>query len=352
MNRRTKATLEDVARLAGVSTATVSRALSRPDLLQEDTLARVQGAIARLHYVPGGAARALASGKTLTIGAVVPTLDHAIFARAIQAMQTELAASGYQLLIAASDYVPALEAAAVKAMLARGVDALMVVGADHLDETWALLTTAPVPVVLSWSFDPRVPSIGFDNVRAGRIVAEYLLDLGHRSFGMISGHTRANDRARMRVEGVRAALAARGLDLPPSSVIETSFTLTGGRAGLAELMARAEPPTAIVCGNDLLAAGALLEAQASGIGVPDQVSLAGIDNLEIAAHLTPALTTVHLPTTDLGRSVAAHLLARLKGQEPPLRQELPIELVIRRSTGPAPALGPARASLERSAARG
>ncbi|OYX89521.1 MAG: hypothetical protein B7Y84_04890 [Azorhizobium sp. 32-67-21] len=265
MNRRTKATLEDVARLAGVSTATVSRALSRPDLLQGETLARVQGAIAQLNYVPGGAARALASGRTLTIGAVIPTLDHAIFARAIQAMQTELAASGYQLLIAASDYVPGLELAAVRAMLARGVDALMVVGADHLEDTWSLLVNASVPVVLSWSFDARLPSIGFDNHRAGRLVADYLLGLGHRRFGMISGHTRANDRIR----------------------------------------------------------------------VPEQVSIAGIDNLEIAAHLSPPLTTVHLPTTDLGRAVADHLLARLKGQEPPARMELPIDLVVRRSTGPA-----------------
>ncbi|OYW59821.1 MAG: LacI family transcriptional regulator [Rhizobiales bacterium 12-68-15] len=335
MNRRTKATLEDVARLAGVSTATVSRALSRPDLLQGETLARVQGAIAQLNYVPGGAARALASGRTLTIGAVIPTLDHAIFARAIQAMQTELAASGYQLLIAASDYVPGLELAAVRAMLARGVDALMVVGADHLEDTWSLLVNASVPVVLSWSFDARLPSIGFDNHRAGRLVADYLLGLGHRRFGMISGHTRANDRARMRVEGVRETLAAHGLDLPPSSVIETSFTLAGGRSGFAELMARAAPPTAIICGNDLLAAGAVLEAQSCGIRVPEQVSIAGIDNLEIAAHLSPPLTTVHLPTTDLGRAVADHLLARLKGQEPPARMELPIDLVVRRSTGPA-----------------
>ncbi len=334
MPPRTKATLEDVARLAAVSTATVSRALSHPDLLQPDTLERVRSAIARLNYVPGGAARALASGKTLTIGAVVPTLDHAIFARAIQAMQTELAANGYQLLVAASDYVPTLEAAAVRAMLARGVDALMVVGADHLDETWSLLTTSSVPVVLSWSFDARLPSIGFDNRAAGRLLAEHLLALGHRRFGMISGHLRANDRARMRVEGVRAALAERGLELTPSQIIETSFTLAGGRAGLVELMGRAQSPTAVICGNDLLAAGALLEAQASGLGVPEALSIVGIDNLEIAAHLMPPLTTVHLPTTELGRAVADHLLARLKGEARPARLELPIELVVRRSAGP------------------
>lgn len=332
MNRKTKATLQDVARLAGVSTATASRALSQPDLVQSETLERVRDAIARLNYVPGGAARALASGRTLTIGAVVPTLDHAIFARAIQAMQTELAENGYQLLIAAHDYVPALEAAAVRAMLARGVDALMVVGADHLDETWSMLTKATVPVVLSWSFDPRLPSIGFDNAHAGRLIADHLLDLGHRRFGMISGFTHANDRARLRIAGVRAALSARGMELATSSIVEAPFTLAGGRAGMAELLALAEPPTAIICGNDLLAAGALFGAHAMGVRVPDDISVVGIDNLEISAHLTPPLTTVNLPTTELGRAVAQHLLARLKGEEPPHHVELPIEIVIRHST--------------------
>lgn len=346
MTRKAKATLEDVARLAGVSSATVSRALSRPDLLQEVTLERVRAAIAQLNYVPGGAARALASGKTLTVGAVVPTLDHAIFARAIQAMQAELAENSYQLLLAAHDYTPALEATAVRAMLARGVDALMVVGSDHLDETWSLLTSTAVPVVLSWSFDPRLPSVGFDNVAAGRLMADHLLGLGHRRFGMISGFTHANDRARMRVAGVRAGLAAHGLELPAANVVEVPFTLAGGRSGGSELLGRAEPPTAIICGNDLLAAGALFEAQARGLAVPGDVSIGGIDNLEIAAHLTPPLTTVHLPTKDLGRMVARHLLARLKGEEQPLRQELPIDLVVRRSTA-----APARAPAERRMAR-
>lgn len=320
--------------MADVSTATVSRALSRPDLVHADTLERVRAAVMQLNYVPGGAARALASGRTLTIGAVVPTLDHAIFARAIQAMQTELATSGYQLLVAAHEYAPAQEAAAIRAMLARGVDALMVVGADHLDETWALLTAAPVPVVLSWSFDPRCDAIGFDNAKAGRIVADYLYGLGHRRFGIISGYTRSNDRARLRVEGMRMALAGYGLDLPDSSVIQQPFTLAGGRAGMTELMARAEPPTAVMCGNDLLAVGALFGAQASGIAVPEAVSIVGIDNLEIAAHVMPPLTTVHLPTTELGRVAARHILARLKDEPQPSRIELPIELVVRRSAAP------------------
>jgi LacI family transcriptional regulator len=324
--------LRDVAGRAGVSVATVSRALSRPALVNAETLELVQRAAAALGYIPVGPARALVSGRSRILGAVVPTLDHAIFARAIQAMQTTLDAAGYQLLVAAHEYSPASEAAATRAMFSRGVDALMLVGADHLDETWSLLAATSIPVVLTWSFDERLPCIGFDNRQAGRLAAEHLLGLGHRSFGVISGARRANDRARLRVEGVRAALREHGLDLPEWRVSEQPFTLAGGRAGLAELLAAAEPPTAVVGGNDLLAAGALFEAQARGLQVPQRLSIVGIDNLEIAMHVTPPLTTVHLPTARLGEEAAQYLLARLHGREKPSRIALPIELIVRGST--------------------
>ncbi len=335
IDRLSRPRLADVARLAGVSPATVSRALSRPDLVQSDTLERVRSAAARLGYVPGGAARALVSGRSMTIGAVFPTLDHAIFARAIQTLQTALAAAGYQLIVASHEYSPAAEAASARSLLAHGVDALILVGADHLDETWQLLESAAVPILLTWSFDDRLPSIGFDNKRAGHIAAEHLLNLGHRRFGMISGSLRSNDRARLRVAGVRAALEAKGLELPEWRVTQQPFTLAGGRAGMSEILASTDPPTAVICGNDLLAAGALFELQARGISVPSEVSLAGIDNLEISAHLSPGLTTVHLPTSRLGEEAAMYLLKALRGQPVDRKLELPIELIVRQSTGRA-----------------
>lgn len=336
MKRSARPTLQMVADLAGVSPATASRALARSAAVHPDTIERVVTAAESIGYLPGGPARALASGRTQTIGAVIPTLDHAIFARAIQAMQTVLARRGYQLLLAAHDYSALQEAAAVRAMLGRGVDGLMLVGADHLPETWALLRSAPIPVVLSWSFDDRLDSIGFDNAQAGQLAAEHLLALGHRRFGMVSGFTQANDRARLRLAGVRRALAEAGLDLPAWRVAEQPFTLAGGRAGLTQLLGLAESPTAIVCGNDLLAAGVLFEAAERGVPVPRALSVVGIDNLEIASHIAPALTTIHLPTSELGRAVAEHLLARLDGHAGPRRTELPIALVARRSSGPAP----------------
>ncbi len=332
MDRIVRPKLKDVAKLAGVSLATASRALARPDLVQAKTIERVRRAAAALDYIPTGSARALVLGRSRIVGAIVPTLDHAIFARAIQAMQTALQGAGYQLLVAAHDYAPATEASAVRAMLSHDVDALMLVGTDHLDETWDLLSSASVPVLLTWSFDERLPCIGFDNERAGRLAAEHLLSLGHRRFGMISGATRHNDRARLRIAGVRAALADAGLDLPDWRVSEQPFTLDGGRAGLLHLLATAERPTAIVCGNDLLAAGAYFEAYECQLRIPEDISIVGIDNLEIATHLSPPLTTVHLPTAQLGHDAALYLLAIMKGEHPPRRVELPIELVVRRST--------------------
>lgn len=339
MGRAGRPKLKDVAEVAGVSQATVSRALSRPDLVQAETLGRVKQAAARLGYLPGGAARALVSGRTMTVGAVVPTLDHAIFAQAIQALQAVLLADGYQLLLASHEYSALTEAAAVRSMLTRGVDALVLVGADHLGETWDLLTSASVPVLITWSKDERFPCIWFDNERAGELAAEHLLDLGHRRFGMISGRLRWNDRARARVAGVRAALERAGFELPDWCILEEPFTLAGGRAGMAGLLAAAEPPTAVVCGNDLLAVGAVFEIQARGLSAPDDVSVVGIDNLEIAAHLAPALTTVHLPTAQLGDQAGRMLMAILRGDPIPPRLELPLELVVRRSSGAPPASG-------------
>lgn len=248
-------------------------------------------------------------------------------------LQARLGAAGYQLVVAAHEYVPAAEAAAVRTMLAHGVDALAVVGADRLEETSSLLRVASIPVVVTWSFDDKLPSIGFDNEAAGTLVADHLLDLGHTRIGVISGAVRANDRARLRLAGAKAALSRRGLSLPGSRVVEQPFTLAGGRAGLRHLLSASVPPTAIICGNDLLGSGALLEALGSGLRVPADISIAGMDDLEIASHLTPALTTVHLPTEELGEEVAVNLLTLMAGGRCPPRVELPIELVVRASTG-------------------
>ena len=324
--------IEDVARAAGVSTATVSRALSRPERVRDATRAKVQQAVQKLGYVPDAAGRALASGRTRTVGCVIPTLDHAIFARSTHALQMALAAAGYQLLVASHNYDPDAEGDLVRALQQRGVDALVLVGTGHHKALWKNLLQWRNPVLLTWSCDPRLPSVGFDNAEIASMAARYLIDLGHRRIGMISGHTEHNDRALARLEGLRATLKTAGLKLPSEWVSLQALNIAGGRLGLQQLFAGKRRPTAIVCGNDLLAAGALFEAQRMGIEVPQALSICGIDNHELGAETNPALTTIALPTEALGRIAAAQVLAALAGHPIAQQSLLPFELLVRGTT--------------------
>ncbi len=325
--------LSDVARDAGVSPATVSRAIAQPDLLSAETLARVRASAQRLGYLPDGAARALASGRSMTIGAIVPTLDSAIFARALQSMQATLAQSDYLLLVASHESIAAAETQAVRALLGRGVDGLMLVGAERAPETTALLKGAGVPVVLTWCSDGYFPSVTIDNALAGRLAARHLIALGHRRIGMITGHLQFNDRQRARLAGARAALEEAGLSLPDHLTTEQALTLAGGRAGCATLLELEDRPTALIGGVDLFAIGCIGEAHARGMDVPRDLSVVGIDGLDMSAHVSPSLTTVHVPTGRIGQLAARTLMALVR-QEPIDRDmRLPVELIVRRSAG-------------------
>lgn len=330
--------LADVARLAGVSTATVSRALSTPNKVSPEMLRRVEEAVRLSGYVLHGAARALRSRRSRTVGAVVPTLDNAIFANATHALQKTLEENGYTLLVASHEFDLEGEVRVVRPLLERGIDGLVLVGLDHEPALFDLLESFRLPYVLTWALDPegRHPCVGFRNRDAAARVAAYLLDMGHRRFGMIAGLTARNDRARERVIGVRETLASRGIVLDPEHVLERPYTFGDGRGALAALMRLNPPPTAVICGNDVLAIGAMTEARAQGIAVPRELSITGFDDLEISSLIEPALTTVRVPTRELGQLAAQHLLARLAGQEVERLREVSVELIVRASTAPPP----------------
>jgi LacI family transcriptional regulator len=332
----TTAKLADVAQFARVSTATVSRALTCPDKVKPATVARIRQAVQTLGYVAHGAARALASRRTHTIGAVIPTLDNAIFANTAHALQKTLDDAGYTLLLASHEFDAEVEARVTRALIERGVDGLVLLGATHHPSVMRMLDTQQIPYVLTWALDAsgRHPCVGFDNRTAANRVASHLLNLGHREFAMISGITAGNERAAERLEGVRQALSDRGIVLAASRVVEKPYTLSAGREGLREVLREAPRPTAVICGNDVLAIGALAECHAQGIVVPREISVTGFDDLEMAAVVTPGLTTVHFPTAELGTYAALHLLARLAGKPFEARVELPVELVVRASTAP------------------
>jgi LacI family transcriptional regulator len=334
----TQPNIEDVARAAGVSTATVSRVLNRPASVREALRGRVEAAVARLGYVPHAGARSLKLQRSGTVGAVFPTIDNAIFAQAIDALQQRLADAGLQLLIATSGYDPATEARQAMNLVTRGADALALCGIGQSPALLQFLQQRELPTVHAMSFPapPGMVCVGFDNQRAIGQAVRYLLDLGHRRIAMLAGIAQHNDRAAARIEGVREALQKQRLTLPPQRLVERAYGLAEAREGFRTLMSGRPAPTAIVCGNDVLALGALLEARKLGIAVPDALSIIGFDDLEMARHIQPALTTLHVPTPALWQTVAERIIAALEQRPVPVATELEVELVVRESTAAAP----------------
>lgn len=332
--------LQDIADAAGVSTATVSRVLNSPTDVRPKLRARVEEQIRALGYVRHGAARALASSRSHTIGAVIPTLESAIFASGVNAVENHLARSGYTLLLAVTNYDLTHEYEQVRALIERGVDGMILVGRDHEADTLRILERHRCPYVTTWTYNATSghPCVGFDNVRAARRITDHLLDLGHTRIGVIAGLTKGNDRARERIDGVKAALKSRKLKLNRKALIEKSYEVNAGRDGFRALMQlpETERPTGIFCGNDVIAVGAMLEAQHLGMEVPGAVSIVGFDDLPLAAHLPPGLTTVHVPSRRMGEQAAAYLMQRIAGETPAVANELPTEIIIRGTTAPPP----------------
>ncbi len=332
-------TLMDVATAAGVSTATVSRALNRPQAVSAALRDKVLATVARLGYVPNAGARAMSLKRSGTVGLVVPTIDNAIFARGVQAFQRRMAEHGQHVLLAISDYDTAQEQALVVNLVARGVDAMALTGLSQLPGLTERLAQRGLPWVHCGSFPaPQGHAcVGFRNRDVIARAVRYLLDLGHRRFAMLAGITADNDRAAERLRGVRDTLQAAGIALAPHTVAESRYELQSARNATRGLLAAAVQPTALLCGNDVLALGAMLQAQAEGIAVPAQLSVVGFDDLELSRHWQPALTTLHVPIESMWSLCADHLLARLDGRVAgPVQQEIEVELVVRASTGPPP----------------
>ena len=332
--------LQDIAAAADVSTATVSRVLNSPADVRPLLRERVETQIRALGYVRHGAARALASARSHTIGAVIPTLESAIFASGVNAVEHRLTEARYTLLLAVTNYDLDHEYEQVQALIERGVDGMILVGSDHNPDTLNMLSRQNCPFVTTWTYakDAAHPCVGFDNPGAARRITEHLLDLGHKKIGVIAGLGDGNDRARERVIGVRAALQARGLELAPEALIEKPYEVSEGRDAFRALMhlPKKHRPSGVFCGNDVLAVGAILEAQHLRIRVPDDVSIVGFDDLPLAQHLSPGLTTVHVPSRRMGERAAEYLLHCIAGEVPQARNELPTDIMVRGTTAPPP----------------
>jgi LacI family transcriptional regulator len=327
--------IREVARTAGVSTASISRALNNPASVSVALRARIDAAIGALGYIPDAAARALSSRRTRTIGAIVPTVDNAMFARGIEAVQSYLSLQGYLLLLATNGYDPEVEYRQVQNMASRGVDGLILRGDVHTDALRRLMATQRIPFVNVGVYDPDKPyaCVGANNELAAWRACSYLIGLGHRDIGMVAALSTNNDRASARIAGVKRALGEHGLALRPQWALEVPYHLDDAREAARALLMLAERPTAVVCGNDVIAYGVLLEAERRGLHVPGDLSVMGFDDLEWSRHLRPSLSTMHLPTDEIWTRAGQYLVRQLAGQNPALHHEVDASLVVRESTG-------------------
>ena len=331
--------MRDVASLAGVSIATVSRFFNDPSSVSRDVRGRVEVAVRELGYIRHGAARALSMRRSHAIGAIIPTVDNATRAGKVAALQKRCRERGFNVVLALSEYDLDIELQQCRSLIEAGIDGLMLEGGLHDPALYDLVERRRIATVNTSVYDPDAPhpNIGFDNRAAARRLTQHLLDLGHRTIGMVAGPTSGNDRALGRVEGVRDALLGRGLDLPAERVVERPYRVLEGRLGLRALLARDPQVSAVVCGNDVLAFGALIEAQALGRRVPHDLSIAGFDDLDWASQLPPGLTTMALPARDIGQLAADYLIDSLTGKPVPHAIEVEVKLILRGSTGPAQA---------------
>lgn len=333
---RRSVTQVDVAKAAGVSTATVSRVLNGSTLVKPAVRKRIEAAMAELNYVPHDTARALALRRTRTLGAIIPTLNNAIFARGLNAFERAARERGYTLVLSVSNYDLEEERHLVRKMIERGVDGLLLIGNEHHAESFESLRAAGVRHACAWSYAEAAPApnIGFSNFEAMFEVVDHLVGLGHREIAMIAGITVGNDRARERVEGVRRRLRRHGLELPASRLVEIPYSIREARQAFARLMP--EEPTAIICGNDVIAFGVLFAAQAQGLEVPRDLSITGFDNLTLAGELDPAITTVEVPADAMGAGAAEALIDAIDGKTRVAPCRLATGLLIRSTTAPPP----------------
>lgn len=333
---RPRAAARDVARLAGVSTATVSRVINSPEQVEPDTRERVLAAVAKLRYVPHGAARSLRSQRSQMIGAVVPSFDYALYARTTSALHHRITAHGYALVLAEHHYQLDEERRVAEQLIQHGVDAFVFVGLDHDPGLYTMLEDYGRPYVLTWGVDPqqRHPSIGFDNQAATLAITRHLIALGHRRFGLLSAPVAGNDRARSRGAGVRAALAEAGLTLDEACVQYAPISLASAEAAMALILALPDPPTALVATNDVFAVGAMVACRKAGVRIPQDISITGVDNTDLGATQTPGLTSIRTPIVEIGEAAAVQLIARLEGKPWEPFQTFPSEIVHRGSTAP------------------
>jgi LacI family gluconate utilization system Gnt-I transcriptional repressor len=308
--KRTKSiTLHDVAKAAGVSLITASRALANPEVVSKATIERVRQAVEDTGYIPNFLAGGLKSRRSMAVAALVPVISVPQFLPTVQALTEELDRAGYQLILGQTGYDHAREAALIDTMVGRRVDGIVVAGLLHTATQTDRLRKLGIPVVETWDLSDRPVDmvVGFSHLKVGAAVAGYFMG---RGFKRVAIATANDQRAAVRREGF---LSVVGHDVP-TAVVPAPSNLALGRRACAELLARDPAIDAIFCSSDGLAQGVLTEARARGLRVPQDLAVCGFGDADFAAHLEPSLTTVQVDGALIGRRSAELIVQRCRGE--------------------------------------
>lgn len=341
-NRSYKADITTVARAAGVSPATVSRVLNHPDQVSVPTRRKVEAAIRRTGYIRNRAAQAMHGRRSATLGLVVPTVNYSIFAELVQSFNDALAEHDFSLLLATHGYDLAAEYRVLRKLYEHRVDGIALIGLDHGTDTFRLIASQNVPVIAAWNWSEtsQISCIGSDNAEAGRAATAHLLDLGHRRIGFVFPPNAENDRARARFHAAQDAVAAAGCDIRADWCALSPYSTSQANIVCRDLLDRDDRPTALMCGNDVIAQGGIAAAAALGLCIPSEVSIMGIGDFPGSADIVPALSTISIPAREIGRQAGNYLVERVAAETDAgiFRKRLEVRLQRRATTGPPPDL--------------
>ncbi|MBN1261383.1 MAG: LacI family DNA-binding transcriptional regulator [Anaerolineae bacterium] len=330
-------TIEDVAQAAGVSTATVSRALRGLPNVAPSTRDHVRQVAEALNYAIDSHASRLASGRSTTIGIVMPLADQWFYNRVSTSAEAVLSAGGYDVL-RYSIAAPEEQTEALRRLISgKRVDGVLIINLALANADVSLMAEGTLPVVTIETDTGKFPAIGCNNVAAAQTATRHLINLGHRQIGLISGLP--DDPMHFaipleREQGYRQALAEHGIEVRPELNVPGNFSFAGGAEAMAQLLSIHHPPTGVFALSDEMAIGALKTIRDVGLRVPEDISVIGFDDHDVAAYV--GLTTIRQPVAGYGEQAARLLLARLSGEKAAgeSRIELPTQLIVRDTTGP------------------
>lgn len=321
--------IRDVAKESGLSVATISRVMNGAVNVRPDTRDIVLRACAKLDYVPNPAARSLSTSRSKTIAAIIPTIEHSVFAKYIAAIEQTLGEQDYSLVLAISNADPQEELKAARQLLGMGAEAFILSGSDHSKDLLDMFDRRNTPYVYTsiWEQDSPIPTIGYDNYALAARAVEFLASNGHERIAVIHGPLHDSDRIRSRKAG---AMATNDGQLT-IDFFETELSVGGGKKVVQSILASGIQYTAILCFSDVLALGTYFALYEANIKIPDDISVMGFDNLDWSEHVSPPLTTIDLPAKKMGQEVASQIIESLEKTQPIVSTLLTANIVIRSS---------------------